>query len=338
MSENFSCYLVRKNDDGQVRAAVERIGLGDLPSGEVTIRVTYSSLNYKDALAATGHPGVVRSFPHVPGVDAAGVVELSDPSSDSDQFTPGDKVLITGCQLGAARWGGYAAYVRMPAESVVPLPDGLSLRESMIYGTAGFTAAQSVQAILDHEIDTSRGPVVVTGASGGVGCMAVALLAKLGYEVVAVSGKESAHDLLRELGAVEILPRDKVVDKSDGPLLGSRWSAAVDTVGGATLATLIRSTMHRGCVTACGLVGGHELPLTVYPFILRGVTLVGIDSEKCPMPERLAIWSRLAGEWKLDRLESMVSSTVNLTGLDKPIEAILAGRICGRTLVEPTVD
>ena len=165
MSEDFPCYLVRKNDDGQVRAAVERIGFDDLPAGEVTVRVAYSSLNYKDALAATGHPGVVRSFPHVPGVDAAGVIELSDSSSDSDQFAPGDEVLITGCQLGATRWGAYAAYVRMPADSVVPLPAGLSLRESMIYGTAGFTAAQSVQAILDHKIDAQRGPVVVTGAS-----------------------------------------------------------------------------------------------------------------------------------------------------------------------------
>ncbi len=334
MPNDFPCYLVRKDDEGLVRATVENVSLDDLPPGDVLVRVRFSSLNYKDALAAGGHPGVVRSFPHVPGIDAAGTVE----QSESDQFAPGDEVLITGCSLGAARWGGYARYVRMPAESVVPLPAGLTLRESMIFGTAGFTAAQSVQAIVDRDIDPARGPVVVTGASGGVGSIAVALLAKLGFQVTAVTGKASAHDFLHDLGAAEILSREEVVDTSDAQLLKSRWSAAVDTVGGATLATLLRSTMHRGCVTACGLVGGDDLPLTVYPFILRGVTLAGIDSDKCPMAPRLALWSRLAGEWKLDQLESLVYDTVDLDGLPPAIDTILAGKVCGRTLVQLGAD
>jgi len=334
MTNQFPCYLVRKNETGRVETTVGTAHREDLPPGDVLVHVEYSSLNYKDALAARGHPGVVQSFPHVPGIDAAGVVEVSD----SDEFHVGDEVLITGYGLGASRWGGYAGFVRMPAEYVVPLPAGLTLCESMILGTAGFTAAQLVGAILDRAIDTARGPVVVTGASGGVGCISVALLAKLGFEVVAVSRKQSAHDFLRDLGASKIIGREDVVDTSDRPLLSARWSAGVDTVGGTTLATLLRSTMHRGCVAACGLVGGHELSLTVYPFILRGVTLAGIDSEKCPMPERRQIWSKLAGQWRLPDLSTLVDSTVNLSHLDDRIAAILAGRIQGRTLVLPEVD
>lgn len=329
MDENFPCYWVFKGDDGQVRGEARRIDRDQLPPGEVLVRVAYSSLNYKDALAATGHPGVARQLPHVPGIDAAGVVE----TSDSEKFRPGDEVLITGYSMGETRFGGWSAYVRMPAENVVPLPAGLSLKEAMILGTAGFTAGQSVAAVVERGIRPDRGPVVVTGASGGVGSIAVGLLAKLGFRVAAVSGKPEAADYLKKLGAAEILPRDEVDDRSKRPLLSGRWAAAVDTTGGNILATLLRSTTHRGVVTACGLVAGAELPLSVYPFILRGVDLVGIDSAHCPMDRRLEIWSRLAGPWKLDRLDEL-AETIRLDQVDQYVRRILEGRIIGRTLVE----
>ena len=310
---------------------VDAITQDELPAGDVLIRVAYSSLNYKDALACQGHPGVVREFPHVPGIDCAGTIV----ESASDDWRPGDEVLVTGYELGAGHWGGYAAYVRVPAEWVVRLPAGLSLREAMIYGTAGFTAAQCVTAIVEHGIEPKRGPVVVTGATGGVGCLAVAILAKLGYDVAAVTGKRDQHDWLRRLGASTMLGREEVVDDSDRPLLGSRWAAAVDTVGGKPLATILRSMQHRGCVAACGLVAGADLQLTVYPFILRGVTLAGIDSAKCPRPQRLEMWKKLAGPWRVDRLHELANE-VTLDELPNEIEKILAGQIVGRTVVVPT--
>src|SRR3954447_12185617 len=298
----FAAYVVRKDAGGKVSAQVERLSLNDLSADEVLIRVKYSSLNYKDALASQGHPGVVRTLPHVPGIDCAGrVVESTSPD-----YKAGDEVLVTGYDLGAGHWGGYAGFVRVPAEWIVPLPSGLTLRETMIYGTAGFTAAQCVAAIIARGIEPSRGPVVVTGSTGGVGSIAVAILAKLGYEVDAVTGKAEHHDWLRKLGARTILSRDDVSDDSDRPLLRSRWAAAVDTVGGKPLATILRSTGHRGCVAACGLVAGTDVPLTIYPFILRGVMLAGIDSANCPRAERLEMWRKLAGPWHVTQLDSIV--------------------------------
>src|SRR5436305_9419533 len=255
MPAKFRCYLVNKSARGDATAAVAERSLDDLPAGEVLIRVAYSSLNYKDALAAKGHPGVVRSFPHVPGIDAAGTVE----DSQTPAFRQGQEVLVTGYDLGAAAWGGYAEYIRVPERWVVPLPSGLTLRQSMIYGTAGFTAAQSVNALLRHGLKPGDGDVVVTGASGGVGSIAVALLAKMGFQVAAVSGKPAAEKFLKGLGAAQVLPRTDVQDASNKPLLATRWAGAVDTVGGGTLATLLRSTRRAGCVTACGLVGGADL-------------------------------------------------------------------------------
>jgi putative YhdH/YhfP family quinone oxidoreductase len=301
-----------------------------LPDDDVLIRVAYSSLNYKDALACQGHPGVVRSFPHVPGIDCAGVVV----ESASAEYRPGDEVLVTGYELGAGHWGGYSAYVRVPAEWVVRLPAGLTLREAMIYGTAGFTAAQCVTAIVERGITVDRGPLVVTGATGGVGSVAVAILAKLGYEVEAVTGKSEHHELLRRLGARSILAREDVADTSDRPLLAARWAAAVDTVGGKPLATILRSVDHRGCVAACGLVAGAELELTVYPFILRGVTLAGIDSAKCPRPQRLEMWQKLAGPWRLALLDELVNE-ITFDELPTCVEKILAGQLVGRTIVAP---
>jgi acrylyl-CoA reductase (NADPH) len=327
----FPAYLVKRDSGGLVTASVAAVTQDELPAGDVLIRVAYSSLNYKDALASQGHPGVVRAFPHVPGIDCAGTIA----ESASDEWRPGDEVLVTGYELGAGQWGGFAEYVRVPAEWVVRLPAGLSGREAMIYGTAGFTAAQCATAIVQHGIEPGRGPVVVTGATGGVGCLSIAILAKLGYEVAAVTGKRDKHDWLRRIGANTILGREEVMDDSDRPLLGSRWAAAVDTVGGIPLATVLRSMQHRGCVAACGLVAGADLELTVYPFILRGVTLAGIDSAKCPRPQRLEMWQKLAGPWRIDRLHELASE-VTLDELPNSIEKILAGQIVGRTIVVPS--
>lgn len=330
-SLEFPCLMVRRSEADTVSCAVDRISVDDLPPGDVVIDIDFSSLNYKDALASQAHPGVVRKLPHVPGIDCAGVVVES---SDS-RYSRGDVVLITGYELGAPAWGGYSAKVRVPADWIVPMPAGLSSRSSMIYGTAGFTAAQCVMAIAHHGIQPDRGEVVVTGATGGVGSIAIAILAKLGYTVVAVSGKPEHTDLLKSLGAARIIPREEVNNATDTPLLPARWAAAVDTVGGNTLATLIRSIDHRGCVAACGLVGGGELPLTVYPFILRGVMLQGVDSAKCPRGPRLEVWEKLSSVWNVtDKLESLARE-VTLSKLPREIEAMLAGKNYGRVLVRP---
>ncbi|QDS96794.1 YhdH/YhfP family quinone oxidoreductase [Adhaeretor mobilis] len=326
-TEPFSCLMVRREDD-EVRCKIESITVDDLPPGEVLIRVEYSSLNYKDALATRATRGIVEKLPHVPGIDCAGEVA----ASDAADFSPGDRVLVTGYGLGASHWGGFAQYVRVPGEWVVPLSPGLSTREAMTYGTAGFTAAQCVMAIINQGVKPDDSEIVVTGASGGVGSLAVALLAKLGYNVAAVTGKQELADELLGLGASRILGRDDVNDDSKGPLLPAKWAGAVDTVGGNTLATLLRSTKHRGCVAACGLVGGDQLPLTVYPFILRGVTLAGIDSAKCPREPRLDIWQKLSTEWKLDVLDSLARE-ITLEDLQKEVEAMLDGNSRGRVIL-----
>ncbi|HTQ39194.1 MAG TPA: oxidoreductase [Pirellulales bacterium] len=329
MPKSMRCFLVTKRENGVVERRLATVPLDDLPAGEVLVRVQYSSLNYKDALAATGHAGVVSRFPHVPGIDGAGTVV----ESNSPKFRAGDEVIVTSFELGAARWGAYAEFIRVPAEWVVPLPAGLTLRESMVLGTAGFTAALCVEAIQRQGIGPERGDVVVTGASGGVGSLAVAMLAQAGFRVSAVSGKPAAADLLRRLGAKEILLRETVTDTSGKPLLRAQWAAAIDTVGGTVLSTLLRSMKEQGCVTACGLVGGTELPITVYPFILRGVVLAGIDSAWYPADKRTALWAKLAGLWKPAQLDEL-STEVALADLEPKIEDILAGRSVGRTVVK----
>ena len=302
--------------------------MDELPEGDVLIRGAFSSLNYKDAMAATGNPGIVRRFPHVPGVDLAGTVV----ASDAQAFSAGDQVLVTGHDSGATRWGGWAEYVRVPHDWIVPLPAGLTLRETMILGTAGLTAALCVDALQKHGLQPDSGPIVVTGATGGVGSVAVAILGKLGYRVAAITGKPEAHEYLTRLGATQILGREEVNDRSGRPLLSGRWAGGVDTVGGNILGTLLRSLQHGGCVAACGLAGSNELPVTVYPFILRAVTLAGIDAAWCPRSLRLEAWQRLAGAWKPANLESMAHFTT-LSGLGPHVADILAGKIRGRVVV-----
>ncbi len=324
----LKCYLVARDSSGSVTADVAERSMDELPEGDVLIRVAFSSLNYKDALAANGHAGVVKRFPHVPGVDAAGTVVMSN----AKEFAAGDQVLVTGYDGGATRWGGWAEFVRVPHEWIVPLPEGLTFREAMIFGTAGLTAALCVDALQKHGIQPDSGPVVVTGATGGVGSVAVAILGKLGYQVAAVTGKTEAHEYLKQLGATRILAREELDDRSGRPLLSGSWAGGIDTVGGNILGTLLRSLRHGGCVAACGLAGSNELPVTVYPFILRAVTLAGIDAAWCPAPLRVEAWHRLAAAWKPENLESMAHFTT-LSGLGPHITAILAGRIRGRVVV-----
>lgn len=315
--------LVTEEAGGQFRSSIQLLDEAQLPDGEVTIRVHYSSLNYKDALSATGNRGVTRHYPHTPGIDAAGEVI----ASRSPQFAPGTPVLVTGFDLGMNTPGGFSELIRVPASWVVPLPEGLTPRRAMQWGTAGLTAALAVEAL--RHMGIQPGPLLVTGASGGVGSIAVALLAHLGYEVTASSGSPEAHALLQQLGARTIIGREALAD-SDKPLLKGVYGGAIDTVGGATLATVIKSLALHASVAACGLVGGSELKLTVFPFILRGVNLLGIDSQSCEMPRRLKLWRKIAA-WPLE-LEPLTTE-IPLEALPDYIPRILAGQTRGRVLV-----
>ncbi|MAP07395.1 MAG: oxidoreductase [Rhodopirellula sp.] len=293
--------LVTKNDK-DISATLQDIDEQQLPEGNVTVRVHWSSFNYKDVLAITGKMPVIRSYPMVPGIDLAGVVE----SSDDDRYQVGQEVLVTGYGIGEAHWGGYAELARVPGDWLVPLPEGLTMRQSMAIGTAGFTAMLCVMALERGGVTPDHGPILVTGAGGGVGSVAIGLLSKLGYEVAAVSGRPEAADYLKELGASEVLPRSEFSQPSK-PLGKERWAGAVDVVGSHTLANICASTKYDGIVTACGLAGGMEFPATVAPFILRGVTLVGIDSVQCKQPRRSEAWQRLVEDLDLAKLETMTN-------------------------------
>jgi putative YhdH/YhfP family quinone oxidoreductase len=329
LSQSYKAYVVTKNKEGFASSSIVTRSLEELPAGEVLIRVSFSSLNFKDALSATGAPGVTKDYPHVPGIDAAGIVE----KSETDQIRAGEKVLVTGYDLGTNTDGGFAEYIRVPSEWVIPLPEALTLKESMIFGTAGFTAGLCLRALLQNGLRSSQGEVVVTGATGGVGSVAIALLAKAGFTVVASTGKKDAREYLKKLGASDIIDRTELSGPSKKSLLKARWAGAVDAVGGSTLDTIIKSTKIDGSVAACGVTGGSALDLTVFPFILRGVRLLGIDSANCPKEIRLETWRKLATDWKPDHLEG-ISKTIALKEIDEHVALILKGQLRGRTVIE----
>jgi putative YhdH/YhfP family quinone oxidoreductase len=327
-SRTFKALVVTETPGKKFVRQVTRRPLSGLPQGDVLIRVHYSSLNYKDALSAAGNKGVTRRYPHTPGVDAAGIVEESAVS----EFRSGDEVIVTGNDLGSNTDGGFAEYIRVPPEWIVKRPSTLSLRESMVYGTAGYTAGLSVHKLLHLGVFPEKGPVLVTGATGGVGCVAVALLAKLGYRVLAVSGKADARQFLLDLGAAEILTRDEIRDTTGKGLLPGRWAGVVDTVGGDLLDSAIRYTKLEGAVASCGNVISSELHTSIYPFILRGVSLAGINSAFTPMDARQLIWKKLATDWKIDDLDHLATE-VTLEGVNDYIDVILQGGVRGRVLV-----
>lgn len=326
----FRALIVEESADGVFTRTVRERSVSDLPDGEVLIRVEYSSLNYKDALSASGNRGVTKVYPHTPGIDAAGIVMESGVAS----VRPGDSVIVTSYDLGMNTPGGFGQYIRVPASWVVPLPAGLSLKESMILGTAGLTAGLSVSR-LTATVSPEKGPVLVTGSTGGVGSVAVAILARLGYEIIAVSGKPDARSYLKALGAREVVGREQLIDQEARPLLKVRWAGVIDAVGGDMLTAAIKSTQPGGIVTCCGNVASAELNLTVYPFILRGITLAGIDSQGCPMNLRQKVWDKLADAWKFNDIEALcqVSTLEDLSGY---IETMLQGQLSGRILVDLT--
>ena len=333
MTDNlFKALVVEETYDKKYTRQILTKTIDDLPPGDILVEVHYSSLNYKDALSASGNKGVTRSYPHTPGIDAAGVVVESTDSA----FQPGDDVIVTSYDLGMNTAGGFGQYIRVPGQWVVPLPNGLTLREAMCYGTAGFTAALSVfQLTVQGGILPEHGEVLVSDATGGVGSIAVAILSKLSYTVVAVNGLMDESEYLKEIGAQRIISIEEATDQSGRPLLKSLWAGSIDTVGGDILATSIKSVNANGVVTTCGNVASPELPINVYPFILRGVSLVGIDSQNCPMPNRLKTWEKLAGEWKIPMMEAVVEE-LTLDDLDQAIDRMLQSKHRGRVIINMT--
>ncbi len=329
----FNAYWVTEESDGSFKNQIIERSTGELPQNGILIKVSYSSLNYKDALSATGNKGVTRRYPHTPGIDAAGIVV----ESSSDKFHPGQQIIVTGYDLGMNTMGGFGEYINVPAEWVVPLPEGLSLKESMILGTAGFTAALSIHHLLRCGQKPEDGSLLVTGASGGVGSISVAIAAKLGFAVTASSGKKDQHDYLKKLGAQTIVSRLEVDDQSGRMLLRPQWAAAIDTVGGNTLATILKSLKMHGNVASCGNVASPLLNTSVFPFILNGVNLLGVNSATTPMPLRLKLWQNLSNEWKPD-FQHINSEIVRLDKIHLSIQKILKGEITGRVVLEHGIN
>lgn len=324
----FKALQTRENADGRFETSIVERTTDELPAGDVLIRVSYSSLNYKDALSASGNRGVTRNFPHTPGIDAAGTVADSSVS----EFAEGDEVIVTGYDLGMNTAGGFGQYIRVPASWVIKRPAGLSLREAMILGTAGLTAALCVDKLEQAGLEPGGGPVLVTGATGGVGSIAVALLARLGYTVAAVTGKADQADFLKKLGAGQILERSVVQTGAEKPLLKEQWGGAVDTVGGDILFNIVKSLQRGASVACCGLTAGTGFQASVLPFILRGVNLLGVDSVEIPLVVKASMWDRLSVQWKLPNLDELVRE-ISLQDLPTEIERILAGQQVGRMLV-----
>lgn len=327
---SFKALWITETRTGIFERTIADRAIDDLPAGEILIRVHYSSLNYKDALSATGNKGITRQFPHTPGIDAAGKVEISR----NEQFAVGDEVLITGYDLGMNTCGGFGQYIRVPASWVVKKPENYTLKECMIIGTAGFTAASAVYKMELMKLQPEDGPIVVTGATGGVGSMAISILSKAGYEVIAVSGKSNALEYVTHLGAARMEDRAFVLDTSQKALIKPRWAGAIDTVGGNTLATLLKGCQPEGSVVSTGLVSSPKLDTTVYPFILNGINLLGVGSAETPMATRLIIWERLATDWNIKDKLSAISKEINLEELNTTyIDNILQGKVMGRIVV-----
>ena len=326
----FKAMVVEKAEDGTISQGIQELGEDRLPAdGDVTVAVEYSTVNYKDGLCLTGAGGLVRNYPHVPGIDFAGTVE----ASDDDRYKPGDRVVLTGWRVGEVWWGGYAQKARVKADWLVPLPEGLTARQAMAVGTAGFTSMLAVMALEDHGLAPGRGPVLVTGAAGGVGSVATAILAKRGYEVAAVTGRPETADYLTDLGATQIVPRDDLNEAVKRPLESESWAGCVDAVGGVMLGRVLGQMMYGASVAAVGLAGGPQLNATVIPFLLRGVNLLGIDSVMQPYDNRLRAWRRIVDDLPLDKLEGMIQPAA-LGDLPELGASILKGGVKGRAVVD----
>ncbi|MCZ4271542.1 MDR family oxidoreductase [Maritalea porphyrae] len=325
----FNAMVVRKDDEGKTSAKIEQLEIDQLPEGDVTVAVEYSTLNYKDGLCLGPGGGLVRNYPHVPGIDFAGTVE----TSSDDRYKPGDKVVLTGWNVGENWWGGYAQKARVKADWLVPLPKGLSTKDAMAVGTAGFTAMLATIALEDHGLSPDKGPVLVTGAAGGVGSVATAILSNLGYEVAAVTGRPETADYLKSLGATTIVPRDELNETTKRPLEKETWAGCIDAVGGSMLARLLGQMQYGASVAAVGLAGGAQLPATVIPFLLRGVNLLGIDSVRRPYEDRVRAWQRVANDLPMEKLNAMVEPAA-LADLPDLGKAILAGEVRGRVVVD----
>ena len=324
----FRAFWVERGDKGFARSIISR-DVDDLPAGDLLIEVRYSSLNYKDAMSATGRPGVTRNYPHTPGIDAAGTVL----ESSVDTFSPGDAVIAMGFDLGMNTPGGFGQRIRIPAGWAIPLPAGLTLEQAMILGTAGFTAALSVEKLESAGMTPAGGPVLVTGATGGVGSVAVMLLSQRGYTVHAVTGKPAQHGLLREIGAAVVVGREAALAGADRPLLRETWGGVVDTVGGDILFNAVKSLRYGASLAACGLVASPAFSATVLPFILRHVNLLGIDSVELPIEHKIALWQKLGGDWRIDGLEAL-KQQLRLEDLSAAIDRILAGEMVGRGVLK----
>ncbi len=328
MADQFPA-LVLTEDDGKVSSAVRDMSVDELPEGDVTVRVTYSGLNYKDGMIINGIGRLVRDYPHVPGIDFAGVVE----ESGSDRYKPGDQVILTGWRVGEVHWGGYAGKARVKSDWLVAVPEGLTDKRAMAIGTAGFTSMLCVAALEDHGLTPDSGTILVTGAAGGVGSVAVSILAKRGYTVAASTGRVEQADYLTSLGASQIIDRAELSEPSKRPLESENFAGAVDTVGGTTLARVLAQTAYGGSVAACGLAGGANLECTVLPFLLRGVNLLGIDSVMQPYDNRVRVWQRLVDDLPMDRLDALTEE-IGLSDLPQAANDILKGQVRGRLVVK----
>lgn len=328
MVESFKALVVNKTDN-EFSVQVKTLQSNDLPEKGVLIKVKYSGINYKDGLATIPSGKIVSTYPFVPGIDLAGTVV----ESDDERYKKGDEVIATSYEIGVSHYGGFSDYARIPADWIIPLPEGLTLKEAMIYGTAGFTAALSVQRLQENNITPEKGKVLVTGATGGVGSLAISMLSTLGYQVVASTGKTEAHEYLQGIGASEIISREDVNNGKVRPLDKQLWAGAVDPVGGETLAAIVSKLHYNGAVAVSGLTGGTQVPTTVFPFILRGIRLIGIDSVFCPMEDRKPLWTRMATDLKPHHLEETIDKEITLEDLPDALPLILQGKAKGRTLV-----